>query len=58
MRFNLNFVKKLVQAESWCVRRLDMEFFQKQIGGDLKVSRSQANIDEIFANYFLKTKAN
>ena len=25
---------------------------------DLKVSRSQAKIDENFANYFLKTKAN
>ena len=25
---------------------------------DLKVSRSQAEIDESFANYFLKTKAN
>ena len=25
---------------------------------DFKVSRSQAKIDESFANYFLKTKAN
>ena len=35
-----------VQGYNWCSHC------------DLKVSRSQAKIDESFANYFLKTKAN
>ena len=34
------------------------EYYHKSVHCDLKVSRSQAKINENFANYFLKTKAN
>ena len=37
---------------------LNLGFFPNSAHCGLKVSRSQAKIDENFANYFLKTKAN